>query len=792
MNRAPSIITALAVLLSLFGSPEASAQEEIKDIQLSVVSVDPHADSLGIDALKARMSYIRETEHRPTVALVLCGGGAKGAAHVGVLEYLEEINIPVDVVMGTSIGGLIGGMYALGYSAPYLDSLVRSINWDIAMSDKIPTQHVSYRDRRNRNKYIVNIPFNIKHMDVFGSDDVGPNQNALKSSIPDGLVNGLNVGNIFSSISVGYQDTIQFKDLPIPFCCVSSDIVSGKAKYWMEGDLITAMRSTMSIPGLFSPVRTDGMILIDGGTRNNFPADLAREIGADYIIGVDLANDSPTYDDINNLIDIVGPIIDMLGNEATMFNKKLPDLYIKPDVTGYGMLSFSPEAMDTLIRRGYYAAASMKDQLAEIKSKLGEDCQREVHSAPAIDINVTPVRIGSISFTGLNEHEAAYMRSRIAIDTDEPVTRSLIEDRVAWMVGTGAIRQVTYRLQGDREPYDLVFNCQRAAYNSARLGVRVDNEELVNVLLGVELGANKLQGFKFDLNAKIGQSGYVIGHLSHNLSGFPTINLTAKYGHAKGDLAKVNGVKDRLSFDYTEEQLYLSEVVHNAFDIRFGVSHNYHKMREWLTNDTEYLTDAQIKNAKSSYFSLFGNAQIYTLNNEYFPTRGISGGLHYQWVFADPLVPNYTTEHIISLGLRGAVPLGKSVALIGSLNGRGVLNMGDDISKANLIGGTMAGRYLPQQMPFCGFTRVLFADSFLLSAEADLQINLAKNHFLTGKVGTFVTDERFDGMFKSAPKYIGVAAEYGFNSIVGPIKADIMYSNLTKRASFYLSLGFDF
>ena len=279
------------------------------------------ADTLAMEEIRARMAEIRK--QRPTVALVLSGGGAKGAAHVGVLRYLESIDMPIDMVLGTSMGGLVGGLYALGYGVEELDSLIRNMDWSYALSDRVPREYISYAETKYREKYLLSFPFFYRRQDYMerkademrfadtkrheafsiGADAPTGASDLIKDnllgSLPSGYIYGQNVSNIFSSLSVGYQDSLCFNDLPVPFACVSTDLVSGTAKIWHNGKINVALRSTMSIPGVFAPVKMDGMVLVDGGMRDNYPTGLAREMGADIVIGVDLSSrwsncDSPS------------------------------------------------------------------------------------------------------------------------------------------------------------------------------------------------------------------------------------------------------------------------------------------------------------------------------------------------------------------------------------------------------------------------------------------------------------------------------------------------------------------
>jgi len=304
-------------------------------------SVDPKGDSIAVNRMRERMAEIRKV--RPTVALVLSGGGAKGTAHVSVIKYIEELGIPVDMVLGTSMGGLIGGLYALGYSPEEMDTIVRNMDWNWVMSDKLSREYITYTDMKYKEKYLISIPFyyerdyykmklasehafddvrkhEILHIGADNEDGADFLKHNLLGSLPSAYIEGQNVSNLISSLTIGYQDSIDFQTLPIPYVCIATDMVSGKAKVWHSGKINDAMRSTMSIPGVFAPVKTQGMVLVDGGLRDNYPTALAREMGADIIIGVDLSQAKRTYMDVNNIGDIIVQGLDMLGRDVFEVN----------------------------------------------------------------------------------------------------------------------------------------------------------------------------------------------------------------------------------------------------------------------------------------------------------------------------------------------------------------------------------------------------------------------------------------------------------------------------------------
>ena len=321
-----------------------------KDVLVNV-SYDPKSDSIFFAKMQKKMAKIRKEQHRPTVALVLAGGGAKGSSHIGVLKYLEEKGLPIDFVAGTSMGGLMGGMYSLGYSALEIDSLVRSIDWNMMMSDKIPMDYYSYETKKLKGTYVLDIPF-------AGTNFVG--------SLPSGILYGLNVYNMLSTVSVGYQQNIDFTELPIPFCCVATEMVTQKEKRWTSGSIVNALRSTMSIPAYFTPVRIDSMVLSDGGTKNNYPADIAKAAGADIIIWV-LLTSPLDYEGVNNVATLLSQLARYSGGgEALARNEQITNVLITPDVSGYTALSFGTEEIATLIEHGYQAAALHEREIDSI------------------------------------------------------------------------------------------------------------------------------------------------------------------------------------------------------------------------------------------------------------------------------------------------------------------------------------------------------------------------------------------------------------------------------------------
>lgn len=256
-------------------------------------------------------------EQRKKVGVVLSGGGAKGVAHIKALKVIEEAGIPIDYIVGTSMGSIVGGLYAIGYTPEQLDSMVRKQDWTFLLSDRIKRSAMSLTERERSAKYIVSLPFTKNP----------------KAAMSGGIIKGQNLANLFSDLTMGYHDSINFNKLPIPFACVSANVVNGDQIIFHDGVLSTAMRASMAIPGVFTPVRKDSMVLVDGGIVNNYPADVAKAMGADIIIGVDVQNALKSADKLNSAPDILGQIVDLTCQTNHEKNVELTDTYIRSDIT---------------------------------------------------------------------------------------------------------------------------------------------------------------------------------------------------------------------------------------------------------------------------------------------------------------------------------------------------------------------------------------------------------------------------------------------------------------------------
>ena len=782
--------------------------------QVGFQSFDPQGDSIVVARMRAKMNRIRR--RRPTVALVLSGGGAKGAAHVGVLQYLEEQGIPIDMVLGTSMGGLVGGLYSIGYSPEFMDSLFRSVDWNLILSDRVPKELIAYRQKKYREKYFASVPFYYGKTDLFNrdapetnshfrrrdglhfgaGDEVGERtlRENLFGSLPAGYIYGHNVNSIFSGLTVGYQDKVDFTTLPIPFFCIATEMVSGKAYLWHEGELNTALRSTMSIPGIFAPVRTDDKIFVDGGMRNNFPTDVAREMGADIIIGVDLSDRNMTYQDINNLADLVWQSVDILGRDSFEKNINIPDVLIKPDLHEYNMMSFDSQSIDVIIGRGYEAAVAQEDALKELKDRLGPE-ETEFQNTPAVDIGEIPIVLSGIDFEGMTSNEAEYLMDRLDIKPWDRVYKKDLEKAVSTILATGSFDYARYELHKDGDNYILNVICRKGPSHQAGIGMRFDTETVVSALLNLGLNVHRIRGSAWDFTAKISSNPLAQVHYSLRFPAFPTMNADVLWGFTNSTIVtpaswnSEGGVS--LKYNRFGQRFYFSDINWKTADVKMGVKND-------LVNVTQLLAGAYLpqeydkEHLRNDFLSFFSEGRADTFDNGYFPTKGYNVGGSYQYVFGG-LITEIDPVHIVQLDASRVLHTGKVLDIIPSFYTRCAIGKSLPAAYMNVTGGSMAGRYFEQQVPFIGINYATPLSDKMLKLDIDFRFHLTDNNWLSFKGGVIKDSDQFNSdLLWTGDTLFGVGAEYAYNTIMGPVKFNVHYSNLTNSVGVYFSFGYDF
>jgi len=424
---------------------------------------------------------------RPKVGIAFEGGGALGFAHVGVLKWLEEHRIPVDYIAGTSMGGLVGGLYATGMRSAELEDLVMKMDWNEALGGTVPFEASSYRRKEDRREFQNGLEFGLRH----------------GLSAPSGLAPGQNVTFLLDREVLPYSQLKSFDELPIPFRCVATDLVSGKAFVFKDGPLGEALRSTMSIPAVFSPVSRDGNLFADGMLMDNLPVDIVKQMGADIVIAVYLANAPYTPEGNQSLFAILNRSIGVMVAANEIHNLETADLVISASLEGYTSGDFTKGK--EIIPRGYAATARKASLLTRLsldekawRQYMTTRESRRIHSVP------TPEFIQITGASGQMSHD---LEKTLAENVGKPIDTKQLEQDINVIMGIGRFNGFSYRLaeQDGRNGLMLRATEKDHAPPLLNFGFLIDGSDLDNVrfTMNARITALDVGGYRSELRTDI-------------------------------------------------------------------------------------------------------------------------------------------------------------------------------------------------------------------------------------------------------------------------------------------------
>ncbi len=730
---------------------------------------------LFIMALHLVSAYSQKTApERKKVAVVLSGGGAKGMAHIGALKVVERAGIPIDIVTGTSMGSIVGGLYSIGYNATILDSLARTIDWNYVISDREDMSQQSLRDRQKQNTYAFSRGFTL----------------GKRNDNDGGLIKGKNLAQLFQKLCIGYTDSLDFNQLPIPFSCVATDIIDNTEHDFHSGRLPQAMRASMAIPAAFSPVRIDDKVLVDGGLRNNYPADIAREMGADIIIGVTVQGTPKTSDDLGHTISILSQIIDVNCKNKYDENLAITDVPIRVNTEGYNAASFSASAINELIQRGEDEAMKHWDELIALKQRIGiDDTFEPVRLTPkSVSALTEKVKVNAFVFENVTPHDEHFIRSKFHLNNYDSID-SHQEDKIATSMRIDLFYQnVDTRSIPDGEGYTLVFTAGNKKTSQVNLGARFDTEEIVALQLNADCPLQTSIPIDVDLTLRLGKRIMAKGELTFHPRSFTRPSFSYVFRHNDMDFYDA-GERDH-SFKYNHHQWSLTPINFNVrnFNLQAGIHWDYiHFLGNILTTGS-----APFKPKNDHYFSYHALINYNSEDNWNFPTVGSRFKMEYAYVtdnFAE--MGDKAGMSDINANWRTSISFSKRFTIQPMIYGRCLFGASIPVICSNTIGGEWFGHYIERQMPFAGVGNIEYTDRHFLALQLQAQQRIATNHFILLRLAAAQHADEFKHTFEQKTM-LGSQVAYYYNTIFGPLGATLGYSNKTKKCNFYINLGFEF
>ena len=715
------------------------------------------------------------TVGRKKVAVVLSGGGAKGMAHIGVLKVLEKAGIPVDIVTGTSMGSIIGGLYAIGYNANALDSMVRVQDWGYVITDKEDLHNQSLSDRRKQNTYFYTTGLTIGKRDLQAG----------------GFIKGKNLAELFQQLCTGYTDSLDFThDLRIPFACVATNVIDNSEVDFHSGRLPQAMRASMAIPAAFSPVRIGDKVLVDGGLKNNYPADIAREMGAEVIIGVTVQGAPKVAEDMSGTMSILSQIIDVNCKNKYDENLAITDLHLQVDTKGYGSASFSPAAIDTLIRRGEELAMRHWNDIIALKQRIGiDDSFSPVILQPLRPKVMTEKQhVVGYTFENMTPQAERFLRQKFNLNKVDSIDAKLEQAITTSMRIDLFYQTAECRLMPEGDDVRVILSAGNRKSVQLHAGVRYDTEEYAAVQVGLDIPMKTAIPVSTDITLRLGKRMMARGELTVHPRSITRPTLTYAFRRNDVDIY-FKGERD-YNIRYNQFQAEIIPINHDLrhFNIQYGLRWDYMHYRNKLS--TETAIQAVLKN--EHFYSYHARVNYNSEDNWYFPTRGARFSAEYSYLtdnFAK--LDDKPGMSEVKANWRMSFTLGGRFTLQPMFYGR--LLFGTIVPPAfgNTIGGDWFGHYVEQQMPFAGIGNMEYVDHHFVAAQLQAQQRISDNNYVLFRVAGAQQASKVKELLDSRT-LIGVQASYYYNTMFGPVGASVGYSNRTKKPYLFLNIGYEF
>ena len=489
-------------------------------------------------------------ENRQTVGLVLSGGGARGGAHVGILKALEELEVPVDYIAGTSMGAIIGALYAAGYSAGEIETILEETDWKKALSDRPARPDRTMRKKDLERQFFI--PFR-----------VGFNKGSLQ--LPLGAIEGQHLDQIFHQLLFPVVGIDDFDRLPIPFRAVATDLVSGQEVVLKGGSLPDALRASMSVPGVFAPVRIEDRLLVDGGMANNLPVSVVREMGADIVIAVDISTPLLTEEQLTSILSVTEQLTGFLTRKNTdeqIATLKQHDVLIVPELGEFSSTDFA--GASEIVSLGYEAAMRDQTRLAGLsRGRLRDRKPPLLESRSDYIVQFIEIDNGSV----LNDE---LIRSRVAVEIGQPIDLAALDRSLDQIYSLDVFESVTYDLvrNEDGEQGVVIHAAPRSwGPNYLQLGLQLSADFSDNS--SFKLGAAYTRNALNSLGGELRVVGSVGREDEISFDFYQPIDLEARW------FVEPQLYLRRQNFNLWVDDVNVAELRIGGWGSRFGIGRNF-------------------------------------------------------------------------------------------------------------------------------------------------------------------------------------------------------------------------
>ena len=545
------------------------------------------------------------------VGLVLSGGGAKGMAHIGALKVIEELGVRIDYIGGTSTGAIVGGLYAVGYSAVQIDSIFKEINFSELIQDDLPRSTKTFFEKYESERYALTLPFQ-----------------DFKISLPSSISKGQNMYDLFSKLTLHVNDIEDFNELPIPFFCIATNIESGKETILNKGYLPRAVAASSALPTLFNPVKLGDSIFIDGGITNNYPIDRVRAMGADIIIGIDVQDSLKTRENLKSIIEIFGQINNYEIIELMKEKRNKTDIYIHPNINDYTVVSFDEK--NEIIQVGSKEALLFKNELIALAAQQKTHLKEEIVFYPNDSLFITEVEI-----QGNNRYTRSYILGKLKLIIPSKTTYKNFSEGINNLSATENFRKINYRFIKDEKGKLIIKLDLTESENKTSLRLALHYDDLYKTAALINFTRKRLftnnditsfdfivgDNLRYNFDYFIDKGYYWSIGFNSNYNDFNE-NVSIHFINSNEAVPNDNTINS-LNFEYGEltNQLFLQTFFKRTYLLGVGLEQ---KWKEYLSKTIGIDENDEPRTVfeNTNYLSTFGYLTFDSFDNKFFPTKG--------------------------------------------------------------------------------------------------------------------------------------------------------------------------
>lgn len=730
------------------------------------------------------ISFPQSSPGRPKIGLTLSGGGAKGLAHIGILKAIDSAGLNVDYITGTSMGSIVGALYAIGYSADSLEKIAQKTDWSLLLSNQSSLRSLFMEEKEEYSKYDVELPW------VDG-----------RLQLSSGLLEAQELWLKFSELFFPVYNVKDFSKFNIPFRCIGTDIGNGEVVVMKEGEISSAVRASMAIPSVFTAVDYGKYRLVDGGISRNFPVKDVKEMGADIVIGSNVANGLLPSKKVRNLFQLLLQVAFFREAEDSKTEIPLCDIYIPMNLDNYSMASFSDA--DKILKVGIEEGKKLYPRIKHLADSLdaiyGKQ-EKPVHRLPA----VTRVKISSYEVNGLKNTTKGFFINTMNLKTNTYYTVKNLSNMVRQAFGTRYYNRVVYSLQPMEDgTCKIIFDVEENPLTFAKLSLHYNRFSGIGLIANLTSRNLLISNSRSLVSVNIGESFRIKAEHLQYIGRLKNFGLTVKTQFDRFDL--ITYEQSKQSGLYKQDYWEVSEKIHYSPSRSLSISAG-HRF-EWLHYRPTFASDLEFRGS-NRFSSLFTGVKYNTLDKKIFPRKGMK-----LEVEGAQVLPQHSTVQFFINGQPPANPDSLSVAtssyfktwleaegyvsfsntttlLLQAQNGIN-FNYDGNIMNEYIVGGMT--KLFRNQVTFAGLQEGSVYSASMATAQVGLRQQIFFNTYITGRANilfnNFISKSKF---FKYPDFYSGFGLTFSYNFALGPLDLSIMYCDQTRKVQGYINLGIPF